>query len=303
MSVSDTLRDKIKDFLCKGFSRREARSCLLQEMEGDEQQRNKMFHYDDVYNVWLTVAKDKFQFGNNEFESPQLWKRKLINYGYKVIDHSLDNVFFYGFISSWQMDIMKVSKCFSLDSTFGISSRSNEVLYSLVVRHPDTGKGVPVGYLLTNDQSVTPVLEWLTFFRDHCSMQPEKITVDCSIPEAEAIISAYPDCVYCGGVDSEEHFVWSCPFKHEIWQTISSRFFVDPAKLTYSLIQLPPSSDVEVAPSLSVTYLDIIASVLLFLWQLHWKFIFEDHQSWTQEVVARATRQILKIHNSRLLQG
>ncbi|KAG1171230.1 hypothetical protein G6F36_011790 [Rhizopus arrhizus] len=86
-----------------------------------------------------------------------------------------------------------------------------------------------------------------------------------------------PGCVYCGGVDSEEHFVWSCPFKHEIWQTISSRFFVDPAKLTYSLIQLPPSSDLEVAPSLSVTYLDIIASVLLSLWQLHWKFIFEDH--------------------------
>ncbi|KAG1450090.1 hypothetical protein G6F46_010622 [Rhizopus delemar] len=107
-----------------------------------------------------------------------------------------------------------------------------------------------------------------------------------------------PDCVYCDGVYSEEHFVWSCPFKHEIWQTISSRFFGDPAKLTYSLIQLPPS--------LSVTYLDIIAYVLLSLWQLHWKFIFEDHEFWPQEVVARATRQILKIHkenNSRLLQG
>ena len=48
-----------------------------------------------------------------------------------------------------------------------------------------------------------------------------------------------PGCVYCGGIDSEEHFVWSCPFKHEIWQTIASRFSVDPARLTYSLIQLP----------------------------------------------------------------
>ncbi|KAG1608501.1 hypothetical protein G6F46_011501 [Rhizopus delemar] len=57
----------------------------------------------------------------------------------------------------------------------------------LFVRHPDTGKGVPVGYLLTNDQSVTLALEWLKFFRDHCSMQPEQIAVDCSIPEADAI--------------------------------------------------------------------------------------------------------------------
>ncbi|KAG1140697.1 hypothetical protein G6F37_009544 [Rhizopus arrhizus] len=46
-----------------------------------------------------------------------------------------------------------------------------------------------------------------------------------------------PDCVYCGGVDSEEHFVWSCPFKHAIWKTIASHFFVDPARLTYTLIQ------------------------------------------------------------------
>ena len=70
----------------------------------------------------------------------------------------------------------------------------------------------------------------------------------------------------------------SCPFKHEIWQTIASRFFADPAKLIYSLIQLPSSFGIVVALSLSVVYLIIIASVLLSLWQLYWKFIFEEHQ-------------------------
>ncbi|KAG1048223.1 hypothetical protein G6F46_012487 [Rhizopus delemar] len=105
-----------------------------------------------------------------------------------------------------------------------------------------------------------------------------------------------PGCVYCGGIDSEEHFVWFCSFKHEIWQTIFSRFFVDPARLTYSLIQLPSSSGIEAVPSLSVIYLDIIASVLLSQWQLYWRSILEEYQLWPQEVVARATRQILKIH-------
>ncbi|KAG0738416.1 hypothetical protein G6F29_006855 [Rhizopus arrhizus] len=75
-----------------------------------------------------------------------------------------------------------------------------------------------------------------------------------------------PGCVYCGGIDSEEHFVWSCPFKHETWQTIASRFFVDPAKLIYSLIQLSSSFGIVVALSLSVSYLIIIASALLSLW-------------------------------------
>jgi hypothetical protein len=64
-------------------------------------------------------------------------------------------------------------------------------LYSLVVRHPDTGKGVPVGYLLTNGQSVAPVLEWLKFFRDNCSMQLEPITVCYIIPEADAIRATF----------------------------------------------------------------------------------------------------------------
>ncbi|KAG0749229.1 hypothetical protein G6F62_006004 [Rhizopus arrhizus] len=83
-----------------------------------------------------------------------------------------------------------------------------------------------------------------------------------------------PGCVYCGGVDCEEHFVWSCPFKHGIWQTISSCLFVGPAKLTYTLFQLSPSFGIEFVPSISMTYLDIVTSVLLSLWQLQWKFIF-----------------------------
>lgn len=89
-------------------------------------------------------------------------------------------------ISPWQNDLMKVSKCFSLDSTFDISSRSNEVLYSLVVRHHDTGKGVPVGYLITNDQSVTLILKGLKYYRGNCDMNPKQIPVDCSIPESDA---------------------------------------------------------------------------------------------------------------------
>ena len=108
----------------------------------------------------------------------------------------------------------------------------------------------------------------------------------------QLILTRFPDpgCVYCGGVDSEEHFVRSCPFKHKMWQTISFRFFIYSAKLTYNLIQHPFPFNIKVAPSLSVTHLDITASVLHSLWQLYWKFIFEGHQFWSQEVVARATR-------------
>ncbi|KAG1046567.1 hypothetical protein G6F43_010950 [Rhizopus delemar] len=133
--------------------------------EGAEK-RNKMCHYDDVYNIWLSVAKDMFKFKENGFESLKVWEGKLTATNYKVLSYAMENTFYYGIISPWQMSIMEVSKRFSSDSNFGIASRSSEVLYSLIVRHPDTGKGVPVGYMITNDQS---------------------ITVDCGIPKSDAI--------------------------------------------------------------------------------------------------------------------
>ncbi|EIE84655.1 hypothetical protein RO3G_09365 [Rhizopus delemar RA 99-880] len=191
MSLSDALRRKIKAFLQYGFSRREIRSCLLQEIDEGAEERDKLFHYDDFYNIWLSVAKDMFKFKENEFESLKVWEEKLAAINYKVLSYSMGNTFYYGIISPWQMSIMEVSKSFYLDSTFGISSRSSEVLYSLVVRHPDTGKGVPVGYMITNDQSVTPVLNWLRFLKNNCAMSPEQITIDCSIPESDAIRATF----------------------------------------------------------------------------------------------------------------
>ncbi|EIE88594.1 hypothetical protein RO3G_13305 [Rhizopus delemar RA 99-880] len=132
-----------------------------------------------------------FKFKENEFESLKVWEEKLAAISYKVLSYSMGNTFYYGIISPWQMCIMGVSKSFSLDSTFGISSRSSEVLYSLVVRYPDTGKGVPVGYVITNNQSVAPVLNWLRFLKDNCAMSPEQITIDCSIPESDAIRATF----------------------------------------------------------------------------------------------------------------
>lgn len=105
----------------------------------------------------------------------------------------MENIFYYGTISPWQMRIMGVLKSFSLDLTFDISSRSNDILYSLVVRHPDTGKGVLVGYMITNDQSVTSVLNWLRFLKNNCAMSPEQIAVDCSIPESDAIRATFDE--------------------------------------------------------------------------------------------------------------
>lgn len=52
---------------------------------------------------------------------------------------------------------MEQHQSFCLNATHGISSRSMEALYTLLVKDLLTGKGHPVAYMVTNDQSVSPV--------------------------------------------------------------------------------------------------------------------------------------------------
>ncbi|KAI9365596.1 hypothetical protein BD770DRAFT_308513, partial [Pilaira anomala] len=83
MSFSGKLKNNMKEFLQRGFWRREIRTCLLQEMDERVEQRDKMFHYDDVYNIWLSVAKSMFKFNENEFKSLKQWEEKLIEKQFK----------------------------------------------------------------------------------------------------------------------------------------------------------------------------------------------------------------------------
>ncbi|KAG1057928.1 hypothetical protein G6F43_000255 [Rhizopus delemar] len=45
--------------------------------------------------------------------------------------------------------------------------------------------------MITNDQSVNPVLNRLRFLKNNCAMSPEQITIDCSIPESDAIRATF----------------------------------------------------------------------------------------------------------------
>jgi hypothetical protein len=52
-----------------------------------------------------------------------------------------------------------------------------------------------------------------------------------------------PSCIYCGGIDTEEHFIRSCPLRKEIWQTIINRFLINHSTLTFATIARPSLSD------------------------------------------------------------
>ncbi|KAG1048415.1 hypothetical protein G6F43_009191 [Rhizopus delemar] len=95
-----------------------------------------------------------------------------------------------GFVSPDQQIRMKNSKAFCLDATHGISSNLSDILYILIIRDNSIGRGWPVAYMIINDRSTDPIVEWLQHLRNSgLLVDPKQFTIDCRQPEVNAITS------------------------------------------------------------------------------------------------------------------
>ncbi|KAG2216456.1 hypothetical protein INT45_014175 [Circinella minor] len=120
--------------------------------------------YEDVYNQYYKIIVRQTRMAENDFSS---------NLGF-------------GFIAPWQLELLKKARSFCLDAIHHVTIYPNTVMYTIVLCHEVTGRGVPVAYLVTNDQSEEPVRKWLMNLKD-LGISPTQITVDCSKAEANAI--------------------------------------------------------------------------------------------------------------------
>ncbi|KAG0860177.1 hypothetical protein G6F17_001261 [Rhizopus arrhizus] len=102
-----------------------------------------------------------------------------------------------------------------------------------------------------------------------------------------------PFCLLCGGVEDDEHFLWSCEHKKEIWSRIVNRFLQPTARLTYDSLALGSSTDIQVLSGLRVDGHTIIACTV---WAI-WHFVFDGRTFWPDEAAARATQAIKRIHD------
>ncbi|OBZ80315.1 hypothetical protein A0J61_11636, partial [Choanephora cucurbitarum] len=86
----------------------------------------------------------------------------------------------YHFHKDHMQNRMKSATSFCLDSTHGISSNIADVLYTSIIRDDTIGRGWPVAYMITNDHSVGPIVEWLQHLRNaQLLVNPKQFTVDC----------------------------------------------------------------------------------------------------------------------------
>ncbi|OAD65366.1 hypothetical protein PHYBLDRAFT_176276 [Phycomyces blakesleeanus NRRL 1555(-)] len=103
------------------------------------------------------------------------------------------SAFAYGFMSPVQQEKMKTATSFCLNTTHAISSNVNEILYTFLVRDKDIGRGWPVAFMVTNDQGVSPIVQWRQFLkRSSLLVDPKQFTIDCCAAEVHVIQTTFP---------------------------------------------------------------------------------------------------------------
>ncbi|CEG83745.1 hypothetical protein RMATCC62417_17621 [Rhizopus microsporus] len=109
-----------------------------------------------------------------------------------------------------------------------------------------------------------------------------------------------PYCLLCGGVEDDEHFLWSCMLKKETWSRIANRFLQPTARLAYESLVLGSSAPIQVLSGLRVDGQAIIACTVWAIWRCHWRFVFDGRTFWPNEAAARATQAIKRIHDENI---
>jgi hypothetical protein len=88
---------------------------------------------------------------------------------------------------------MKNALSFCLDTTHGISQNIDQVLYTLLIRDNAIGRGWPVGFMITNDKTVGPIVQWFQYLKDqNLLVNPKQFTIDCCQAEVNAIQATFP---------------------------------------------------------------------------------------------------------------
>jgi hypothetical protein len=68
-------------------------------------------------------------------------------------------------------------------------------MYTLLIKHPQTGYGCPLAFMLTNDHGHNPLVQWLEFLKNNASMDPVQVTINCCAAEVRSIRSIFPQAL------------------------------------------------------------------------------------------------------------
>ncbi|KAI9473956.1 MAG: hypothetical protein EXX96DRAFT_488370, partial [Benjaminiella poitrasii] len=71
-----------------------------------------------------------------------------------------------GIYDPFQKDRIQLVKAYCLDATYSISKSSDDIMYTIVIRDDNLDRGFPCSYMITNNHSVGPIVQWLQFLKE-----------------------------------------------------------------------------------------------------------------------------------------
>jgi hypothetical protein len=130
---------------------------------------------------------------DDQLESIRIWLQELEGTHFSTFVGAFENDFTFGFMSPWQKNLLTQSRFVCLDATHKTTNLPRCLLYTIVVRHPVTGTSYLVAYMSTTNNGAPPAVRFLMFLRANGVTNLEKITIDVSNVELDAIRTVYPE--------------------------------------------------------------------------------------------------------------
>src|ERR1051325_7438720 len=135
-------------------------------------------------------------FDKNEMKSLEKWQEKLASAGGNCLfecGNENDSGFMFAFQTKEQQELIKSARVMCLHGTHGMNHHGYH-LFTLVIRHPKTGSGYPVAFLISKFKRSVTLIKWLNYLKLENEMwKPDIFMVDDAGEEIKAVETCFSD--------------------------------------------------------------------------------------------------------------
>ncbi|KAG2201832.1 hypothetical protein INT47_004389 [Mucor saturninus] len=155
-------------------------------------------HYQDVQVIVDSRISKESKKSQTEADSISLWMGQLKSEDYVTLSliGEGQQTFVLSWVSPWQKKLLQNAQDWGIDyihNTYNLSGKEDKIthIFTIVVKDPATEKGVPVCFLVTDNEVTSALSLWFFWLRSNFKLQVKQIITDSFATEVFSIIASY----------------------------------------------------------------------------------------------------------------
>ncbi|KAI7885962.1 uncharacterized protein EV154DRAFT_605713 [Mucor mucedo] len=155
-------------------------------------------HYQDVQVIVDSRISKASKKSQTEADSISLWMRQLKSEDYVTLSliGEGQQTFVLSWVSLWQKKLLQNAQDWGIDyihNTYNLSGKEDKIthIFTIVVKDPATEKGVPVCFLVTDNEVTSALSLWFFWLKSNFKLQVKQIITDSFSTEVFSIIASY----------------------------------------------------------------------------------------------------------------